>query len=418
MNISVNPTKIKNGLNVAIIGAGVVGVATAYALANQGFNVTLIDCENGPGMGASYANGAQLSYAYTDALASPSIIKKIPGILLGLDNSISIKHSLSMDYIKWLIAFLGNTPKNQFRKNTIEGIKLALESKLEMALLNEKYDLKFAKRAAGKLHIYENQTDLDSARNTVNLKQSNGISQSILSENEAKIIEPALEARSHPFAGAIYSPEDDVADPYLFCTQITKLLVEQFGVQAIFNTRVLKIDDAQSQVKLQTDKYGQMEFDTAVICAGIDARKILNNSSEKSKLMPIKGYSFTAPLGKYAPKVSITDVSRKIVFAQLDSQIRVAGVAAIGNGEKSVDQKILDSLIANSKNIFPEALNYEKIQSSWSGIRPMSANSLPIIKNISRRLIVNIGHGMLGWTYAMGSGKRAAKVVANSLSRF
>ena len=397
--------------SAVVIGAGVIGVTTAYALARRGIAVTLIDKAEGAGQGSSFANGAQLSYAYTEALANPALLRHLPTLALGQDPAFRLKPALDLDYLVWLLAFLRNSTKARFRANTLAGLCLGLESRLAMQALLERHPLDFGHQAAGKLAVYEDPAAFAAAGQMVHLKRENGAVQEILGKSEAIKAEPALAARPDDFAGAIFTTQEELGDPYLFCNAMIALLAQDYGVTVRLGVSVARLlhDSRPAGVELTTGE--RIEADQLVLCAGFGSRAFLRDYGLRGSLMPMKGYSFTAPLGDAAPKTSITDVKRKIVFCPLNGTLRVAGLAELGARDVQVDSKRLADLKRGAQDSLPQAADFAAMNAGWAGLRPMTANSLPIIKRVSPGLAVNIGHGMLGWTYAMGSAERVSRLV-------
>ncbi len=393
-----------------VIGAGVVGLATAYALARRGLAVTVIESRAAPGCEASFANGAQLSYAYSDALASPALLRHIPAVLLGLDQAVSFKPALDPDHVIWLLRFLRNASPGRFMDNTLAALRLGLESQAAMHALLDRHSLDFSHAAAGKLHLHASAESLDAARRMVAAKQAHGAQQQILTPTEARQLEPAL-AGHGPFAGAIYTPGDEVGDPHRFCAELAALLQADYGVVLRLGSTVRKLGEERGAGWVQTQAGERIAADQIVICAGIGAAGLARRLGLRGLLMPMKGYSFTAPAGPVELRVSVTDVVRKIVLCRLGDQVRVAGLAQIGISSAKIDPAALERLRRGAQASLPDVADYERIGPGWAGLRPMTANSLPRIERVSPRFAVNIGHGMLGWTHAMGSAERLAKVI-------
>lgn len=394
-----------------VLGAGVVGVATAYALARRGVEVTIIDRGDIAGSGASFANGAQLSYIYTDALASKGLLKRLPFLALGLDTSFRLRPNFDPNQIAWLMRFLRNCTHQRFLENSLAGLQLGLESQLAMHALLEQHKIEFAHQSAGKMLVYDDAAAFKSACDMVSVRQSHGAEQEILTPKEAVDKEAALAERTGGFVGAIYSPHEELGDPHKFCNALLSQLIKTYGVQVRLATEV-ESWNADSDMAMVTTKAGEtIACDQLVICAGMEAANLLKKYGLGSSLMPMKGYSFTAAPGQASPKMSITDVSRKVVFCPLDGAIRVAGLAELGVRNTKVDQRQLAMLVFAASGVLPRAADYAASYQGWAGIRPMTANALPIIRKIAPRVTINVGHGMLGWTYAMGSAGRAARLM-------
>jgi D-amino-acid dehydrogenase len=394
-----------------VLGAGVVGVATAYALAIRGVEVTIIDRAEIAGSGASFANGAQLSYIYTDALASNSLLKRLPFLALGLDPAFRLRPSLDPSQIAWFMRFIRNCTRQRFLENSLEGLQLGLESQLAMRALLQKHNIEFGHQSAGKMLVYDDAVAFKSACDMVSLRQSHGAVQEILTPQEAVNKEGALAERAGRFVGAIYSPQEELGDPHKFCNALLSQLVTSYNVQVRMATDVARWKADKDMAVVFTKTGEAITADQLVICTGIDATNLLKKHGFGTSLMPMKGYSFTAAPGQASPIMSITDVSRKIVFCPLNGMIRVAGIAELGARDTSVDPRQLASLVSAASDVLPRAANYAASYNGWAGIRPMTANALPIIRKLAPRVTINIGHGMLGWTYAMGSAERAAQLL-------
>ena len=411
MNWSKNSSDDVLPRRAIVLGAGVVGVATAYALARRGVEVTIIDRASTAGSGASFANGAQLSYIYTDALASNNLLKRLPSLALGLDSSFRLRPNLDPSQIAWFMRFIRNCTHQRFLENSIAGLQLGLESQLAMHALLEQHSIEFGHQSAGKMLVYDDAAAFQSACEMVSVRQKHGAKQEILTATEAVNKEAALAERTGGFVGAVYSPQEELGDPHKFCNALLSQLVKAYGVQVRLATEV-ESWNADSDTAMVTTKAGEtIKADQLVICAGMDAAKLLKKHGLGSSLMPMKGYSFTADPGQASPRMSITDVSRKVVFCPLDGAIRVAGLAELGARDTIVDQRQLAALVSTASGVLPRAADYAASYQGWAGIRPMTANALPIIRKIAPRVTINVGHGMLGWTYAMGSAERAARLL-------
>jgi len=395
--------------DVIVIGAGVVGVATAYALADRGAAVCIVDGAEGPGRGASFANGAQLSYAYADALAAPALIAKLPALALGLDPLFRLKLAPEAGFYAWLAAFLRNMTCSRFQRNTREVLQLALESQEQMQALQKRRPIAFSHAVPGKMHLHYSEEALRAAEATVALKRRHGVRQDILSAREAISIEPAL-AQVRGLVGVIYSPDDAVGDARLFCETLLEVCRQDLGVETRFASEVTKIVRKDGW-RVSVAGGEVLAAPRLVLCAGEESRIIARTLGLKLPIQPVKGYSFTAPPGPDAPMISLTDTQRKLVFCRLGAKVRVAGLAELGASSRAVDPKRAQLLRGLAREALPAVANYEAVESEWAGLRPMTPNSQPIIRWVDSHLGLNTGHGMLGWTLAMGSGARLARAM-------
>lgn len=397
-------------VDLAVLGAGVVGVATAYAAARRGLSVRIVERASAPALGASFANGGQLSYAYTEAMASPSLWAKLPAVALGRDPALRLQWSLDPDFFRWGLSFLRNTGAGHFQRNTLAVLRLALESRTAMAALLDRHPLRFDHLAPGKMHLYRDAKAFAAARAMVDIKRAHGVEQHVLSAAEAIAIEPAL-ADATGLIGVIHSPTEEVGDTHRFCVELLAVLREQYGVRTDFDFDVSRVEETPQGVMLRGRDGRQRTSRSLVVCTGVQAASLAKQLGAYLPLMPMKGYSLTAPLGGNAPSVSITDTDRKLVFCRLGSRMRIAGMAEVGNHRVDVDPARSTQLIAMARESLPGAARYDAIESLWAGLRPMTPESAPIIHRERGNIAFNVGHGMLGWTLAMGAGERAVALL-------
>jgi D-amino-acid dehydrogenase len=395
-----------------IIGAGVVGLATAYAFARRGFDVTIIDQNDGPGEGASFANGAQLSYCYTDALANPRLIAQMPKLALGFEEAFRFRWKWDFDYWRWLMKFAENCTSGRFKSNTLASLALAQRSQQAMQQLLDSHRLNFGHHVAGKMHLYSSSEGFEQAQKILALKKGGCPEQKILSPDEAIAIEPALAQLNGSLVGAIYSPDEEVGDAHGFSREMLNLLKREYEVKTHFGLPVKDIDLSNNQASVRLGNGDILQSDIAILCAGVQSARLAKSLGIYLPIQPLKGYSFTAPPGSNPPKTSITDTARRIVFTNLGNRIRVAGLADLGNDDVEVKSARISALISSARASMPEAVDYDSASNLWAGLRPMTPNSLPIISRPYPNLAINTGHGALGWTLAMGSADRLADLVA------
>ncbi|UUR06886.1 FAD-dependent oxidoreductase [Sphingomonas glaciei] len=394
--------------DVLVLGAGVVGVATAEALMRRGLSVTLVDRSAEAGNGASFANGGQLSYSYTDALSSPSLLKRLPGILAATDPAFRVAVRFDPAYLRWCLAFFRNGSAGRFAANSLAGLEMALRSRALMEELLDRYPLEFAHAVPGKLLLHEDADGFRAAAAHAEAKRRAGIEVRALTPAEAVGVEPALEGIRSRLAGGIFAPGDAVGDPHLFCTALTERLTGE-GLETRFGAAVEGIEQGPgSAVRLAGGE--RLEARHLVVAAGPQAAALLRPLGWRVPIVPVRGHSLTLAPGRQAPRVSITDVARKLVFCRLGERMRIAGLADVGFSDAAVDPLRLQALAEAARDSLPEAADYEGPRAGWAGLRPVTPDSLPIV---ARRgaITVNIGHGGLGWTYALATAERAAALV-------
>lgn len=394
-----------------VIGAGVVGVATAYALARRNIAVQLVERREAPAMETSHANGAQLSYLYTDALANPGLLTQMPKLALGLVPAFRMQSRLDIDYLRWIASFLRNCTQERFRTNTLQTLQLGLESRIAMEDLAAAYELDFGLRTAGKMQVYRSEPGWKAAQRVAQMKAGPGVIQHALDPAEAMRIEPALMRAEAGIMGVLYSPEEAVGDPHRFACAMLDLLTERFDVQTFFGKSVGRLRIAGDGVAAIAADGEEFAADIAIDCSGAEAGTLLRALGIRLPIIPMKGYSFTAPASPYSPQVSITDVEARIVFTRLGDAIRIAGLADLGNTDRRIDPRRTEALVASARKCMPAAAAFQQASAFWTGLRPMTPDAQPRIARPHPRVAYNLGHGMLGWTLAMGSAERLARLV-------
>lgn len=394
-----------------VIGGGIIGTTSAFALAQDGWLVRIVDARQGIAEGASWGNGRQLSYSHTNALASTRMLAQIPRLLLGYDDAFRLKPKTDIGFARWVLEFLTNCTSTAYRRNTLETLQLAAQSRAAMARTLARYPIDFDHAQAGKLVLLHNETEMRSARWSMNMKREAGLNQELLTPTEACVVEPALEHSKEAFVGALYSPADATGDCHAFALGLFETGQREFGMQFRGQSGVKSVARHEGGLIATLEDGEELRSDLVVLANGHELNSLLRPLGHWLPVTPMKGYSFTAPLGNAAPRVSVTDQKRRIVFTNLGDRMLVAGIAELGRLNNGVDQARLGQIINAARMSLPEAAIYDAADSGWAGLRPMTPNSQPITRMLEPGIAVNAGHGMLGWTLAMGSAERLRSIV-------
>jgi D-amino-acid dehydrogenase len=396
--------------HVCVIGAGIIGATTAYALSKEGWAVTVIDSESAAGMRASYANGAQLSYSYVEPLASPSTLTKIPLWLLSRDSPIRWQPQFSIRHIQWLIQFIAHCNANQVQSTTRQLLEISFLTR--HGLHGWLSDLGISERdvmleKTGKLVIYRNHNELAVVRRQIELQKSFGCQQEIRNTAQCVAAEPALVSIEQDIAFGVYTASDEAVD----CHKLCQLILKHSGVQEIYDARLMHFNLKGDRIESITTSKGEITADLFVVAAGNETNAVLQQLNHALLIEPIKGYSVSFPIvnRERAPNGSITDQNRKVVFARIGNTLRVAGFAEIRGNNLTIDQRQIASLIADTERVFPGAADLNQF-TSWAGLRPCSPSGIPYIQRIGyQNAWVNAGHGSLGLTLSVGSAMLLAK---------
>lgn len=385
---------------VCIIGAGVVGLATAYALVREGFDVTLVEARERGGLETSYANGGQLSYRYVAPLADSGVPAQALGWLLRNDAPLRLRPRLDPAQWRWLLGFLAACRGSLNRRNAAHLLRLALLSQRTLQAWREEDGLDgFDWRRNGKLVAFRQPASFARARQGL----ADPSAQFVLTAAECLALEPALSAA--PFVGGIHTPDEEVADCHAFCVQLAERLQASGHCRQLHGRRVTKIVEGGAAVRGVEVGGDLIEADHVVLAAGYRSAELMLPGL-RLPLYPLKGYSLTLPVGAQhrAPDTSITDYDRKIVYARIGERLRIAAMVDIVGFDPGLEPARLALLRQQARDTFPQGGDFDAAV-EWAGMRPATPTGVPLVGNGGyRNLWLNLGHGALGFTLACGSG--------------
>ncbi|WP_454731113.1 MULTISPECIES: D-amino acid dehydrogenase [Cupriavidus] len=409
-------------MKVVIVGAGVIGMSTAWRLAADGHEVAVLERRAGPGEETSFANGGQLSYSYVAPLAGPGVLGKVPGWLLRADSPMRFRPSPDPAQWRWLAAFARACNAAASEATTRKLLRLAFHSRDLMRAFVDggPDDFGFARR--GKLIVHRDAASFAAACRLLDYQASLGCEQQALDRDATVALEPALAGIRGEIAGAIHTPSEEVADCHRFCLSLARLLHDRPGVSLRFGTDVRGIEreggrEGGRVIGVRTAA-GVERADAVVVAGGMGSVGLLRPLGLRVPLWPLKGYSITVPIrdGAGAPHISITDFARKIVYARIGNTLRVAGMADLVRGDTAIDRRRIATLAGETRALFagvaPDARSPAQLQ-PWAGLRPATPSGLPLVgPSRVRGLWLNLGHGALGFTLALGSASLLADRLA------
>jgi D-amino-acid dehydrogenase len=397
-----------------VLGAGILGLATAYELSRAGHDVTVIDRAQ-PGSGASGGNGSQLSYSYVQPLADPSIWAQLPKLLLSPASPLKIRPQFDIHQWRWGLQFLTACNAATSRSTTIALLQLAAESRqgFDTMLTTEKLAVDFS--STGKLVLFSNAASFAAAQKQMLLQRELGSLQKAVSAERCVEIEPALANYRPNITGAIYTPSECAADCQKTCDGLMALL-SQRGVRFLLDTPIEEIRVEKNTVTAIKTSGGDVEADHYVMALGAASAPMARKLGVYLPIYPLKGYSLTVDVDETpgsAPTVSVTDSARKVVFARIGSRLRVAGMAELAGYDTQIAPRQIESLKVSTQALFPHCSPFAEL-SPWAGLRPATPTALPWIGKHAKgpkNMLFNVGHGALGFTLAFGSAKRVAKLI-------
>ena len=409
-------------MRVAVLGAGVVGLATAYYLVREGHEVTVIDRNDGVALEASYANGAQLSYSYVAPLAGPGVLPKIPPWLLRRDSPLRFYPAFDVLQWRWLIEFVLACTRRQSDLTTRRLLALSFYSRRLMHELLAAVPIEFGHATNGKLVVFSDAEGYDNARRLVDYQRALGCDQDALERAACLDLEPALAADAsllgRRLVGGIYTKSEEVGDCYRFCAGLERRLIA-LGVRFQLGAQIDSLVATGNRVTHALTRAGDIAGDAFVIALGAHAPSLARPLGVHLPVYPLKGYSLTLSVRGASPRISVTDFKRKVVYAPLAdlecARLRVAGMADIAGYSMQIDPVRIGQLVAEARNAFPAATDFtaplERME-PWGGLRPATPKGAPVLgKTAVENLYVNCGQGALGWTLALASGHVVADVI-------
>lgn len=403
---------------MVVLGAGVIGTASAWYLARAGHEVMVVDRQPEAALETSFANGGQISVSHAEPWANPTAPLKILQWLGREDAPLLFR--LRPDPAQWLwgLRFLFECLPGRTRSNTEAAFALALYSREQLAQLRRDTGIRYDSQTRGILHLYEEKREFERAKRQTEQLRSRGLDAEIKTPQECLGIEPALGNSTVRIAGGVYAASDESGDAQLFTRNLVELCRAQ-GVSFRFNVSVRQLEVARGAIErvVIDDEEGieeSLRADAYVVALGSYSPLLLGGIGLSVPVYPVKGYSITVPLdpGDEAPQVSLTDHARKIVISRLGDRLRVAGTAEMNGYDTEINEFRCAALVKRCFEWFPKAGNPERAQ-FWTGLRPATPSNLPLIgRSKYSNLYLNTGHGTLGWTLACGSARALADIMS------
>lgn len=395
-------------MKVIVLGAGVVGVTTAYHLAQAGCEVTVIDRQAAAASETSYGNAGLITPGDSFAWASPAALKTFVTSLYKPDMGIKVKLNLDPRFIQWTLKFLGQCTDAKALQNTERKLRLAVYAREQMAKIVAHTGIEFDRKEKGVLYFYRSQETLDHGVAHMKFMADQGLPITVLDRAGLVANDPGLKNSIDQITGGILCGVDQTGDSCKFSRHLAAWLEAHHAVNFQWNTTIKYLDTTGDQItRVVTDK-GDFSTDAYILTAGCDSPLILQHIGVKLPLYPVKGYSITAKIldETAAPIMGGVDDDKLIAYSRLGDRLRVACTAEFAGWDRSHKPEDFKSLLTTIKQLFPGGADYDGAE-RWAGLRPMMPSSVPVIGRTKKyaNLLLNTGHGHVGWTMSCGSGK-------------
>jgi len=399
-------------MKAIVLGAGVIGVTTAFELARDGHDVTVIEQRQDVGLETSFANGGQVAANHAEPWAAPGVIAKAIKWLGHHDAPLLYRLRLDPALWAWTVEFLSHCREPQFWDNVARILRVALYSRDRFKTLREEVELDYGLRQLGIISIFRDGPEFDQALDRARMMTELGCERRALDRKGCIDLEPALAHATQLLCGGTWSPHDESGDCLAFTQQLADK-AKSLGVRFKFNTRVLGLATEGYKITTVKTDHGDVDGDVFVLALGCQSQSLAKTLGLKLHIYPAKGYSVTLPItdpdGDAAPVVSLTDDRYKLVFSRLGDTLRVAGTAEFAGYDTHLDQRRANLTLDTALKLFPDAGQRDQA-TFWTGLRPATPDGVPLLgRGKHENLLLNTGHGTLGWTMAAGS----ARIIAD-----
>ncbi|WP_119155494.1 D-amino acid dehydrogenase [Caldimonas tepidiphila] len=409
-------------MKVIVLGAGIIGVSTAWYLLEEGHEVTVVDRQPGAALETTFANGAQISVSFCEPWASATAPLKVAKWLLHEDSPLLFRPRLDPQQWRWGLHFLAQCNDAAFARNVRHLVALGRYSHESLKALVDATGIRYERLQKGILHFFSTREDYEHGVRAATLMREYGVDRRVLTRDEVLAVEPALAAFAPRLHGGIHTPSDESGDAHVFTRELARHCAER-GARFLWEHRVHALEVAGGRVEAvhlapRGGEALRLKGDAVVAALGSWTAPLLRPCGIRLDIYPTKGYSATMALRhpERASTVSLLDDSRKIAISRLGDRIRIAGTAEMAGYDTSLHgrtaQLRCQALIRRYEELFPGVADTSQPQ-FWAGLRPSTPDNIPYIgRSRIANLWINAGHGTLGWTHGAGSGRALAELMS------
>lgn len=400
-------------MRVVILGAGVIGVTSAWYLAQAGHEVVVIDRQAGPALETSFANAGEISPGYASPWAAPGIPAKAVKWLFMEHAPLILRPQFDLAMLRWLVAMLGNCNARDYAVNKARMVRLAEYSRDKLIELRGATGIAYDERSQGTLQLFREEKQLAGIDKDIAVLKADGVAYEVLDRAGCIAAEPGLAGSNQPLAGGLRLPGDETGDCFKFTNALAQMAADA-GVEFRMGTTIRRLVRQGDRITgVETDA-GPVTGDAYLVAMGSFSPQLVAPLGLRVPVYPVKGYSITVPIvdEARAPVSTLLDESYKVAITRLGDRIRVGGMAEISGFNNDLPEARRATLEYSLGSLFPGAGDTSRA-SFWSGLRPMTPDSTPVVGPTRYgNLFLNTGHGTLGWTMACGS----AAVIADLMS--
>ena len=400
-------------MKVVVLGSGVIGVTSAWYLAQAGHEVTVIDRQPAAALETSFANAGEISPGYSSPWAAPGIPLKALKWMFMEHAPLIIQPKMDMAKLRWMAQMLGNCTTAAYAVNKARMVRLAEYSRDCLTDLRADTGLLFDERQQGTLQLFRTQKQMDAAAKDIEVLRAGGVAFELLDRAGCLVAEPGLRGSADRFVGGLRLPGDETGDCFKF-TQGLAARAAAIGVTFRHGISIDRLNMTGGRIASVTTSMGDVTADSFVLALGSYSPALVAPLGMRLPVYPVKGYSITLPIidEARAPLSTVMDETHKIAITRLGDRIRVGGMAELAGFDQSLSEKRKRTLLHSVEDLFGGAGDTRQT-SFWTGLRPMTPDGTPVVgRTPVANLFMNTGHGTLGWTMAAGSGRVLADIVS------
>lgn len=409
--------RIDKTYDVVVIGAGIVGINTAYWNLRNGKSVCVIDRRAAAGLETSFANGGQISVSHAEPWSNPSAPLKVLKWLFDGDAPLLFRPRFDLRQWLWIAQFLVDCMPWRADRHTTEIVKIATESRSLYREVREREKIQYDSRSEGIIHFYRDAREFEGATRVAELMCKHGCNRRVIDADKVVALEPAFEEQRREIVGATFTEDDESGDALKF-TQGLAARCAEMGAEFLYNAEAVSLlkPDARSvdAVEVMTPEgYRTVKGRDFVVCLGSFSARLVRPLGVRLNIYPAKGYSVTIPIDRSnkAPTRSLTDDQYKLVYSNLGDRLRVAGTAELSGYGRQLNYSRCEAILRNVRQLFPNAGDFDAAK-FWAGLRPATPSNLPYVgRTRLHNLWLNTGHGTLGWTMGASTGSRVAEMI-------
>jgi D-amino-acid dehydrogenase len=416
-------------MHITVLGAGIIGISTAWHLLRKGHTVTVVDRQPGAAQETSFANAAQISVSFCEPWANRQAPLKALKWMFDKEAPLLLRPQLDWAQWRWSLQFLAQCTNSAFERNVAQLVALGAFSHATLKDMVAETGIEYHRQQRGIAHYYTDEQAFAGAAVAAELMGRHGVQRRVVSRDELLNIEPALRSFASHIVGGTYTESDEHGDARVFTQKLADLCAAR-GARMLFGHHIERMEVAGGEARsvqvrhAETGQTETLQADAFVVAAGSYTAPLLRTVGVHVPIYPGKGYSATLPLlmPERAPQVSMIDDGRKIALSRLGNQLRVAGTIELGGFDLSLDTPLArarcEMLVRRVEQVFPGVADTRTAEQGgqpnfWCGLRPATPTNIPLIgRTALNKLWINAGHGTLGWTHGAGSGRALAELIS------